>query len=169
LQLISSELDLLREPSSTHPEYLAQLKCVDDYRDEKIRHQDVLFKFKHGALQVRTVAERQQLHSQYFQEVRDMREKTLEECYKNLYAIQKDRRRWGADEANYAHLYQPKRAEQISQQSSYNLEVSILSGVAKHVGFPAAPILPTLQTDDVDSDFKFMKVIRTDNHEKPKC
>lgn len=87
-----------------------------------------------------------------------MREKTLEECYKNLYAIQKDRRRWGADEANYAQMYQPKRAQQIAQQQSYNLEVSILSGVAKHVGFPAAPILPSIQADDVDSDFKHMKV-----------
>jgi hypothetical protein len=158
LQLISQELDLLRQPSSTHPEFMAQLRCVDDYRDDKVKHQDVLFNFKHGALQVRTVSERQQLHSQYFQEVRDIREKTLEECYKNLYAIQKDRRRWGADEANYAHMFQPKRAQQISQQCSYNLEVSVLSGVAKHVGFPSAPVLPTLHADDVDSDFKLMKV-----------
>jgi hypothetical protein len=104
------------------------------------------------------VSERQQLHSQYFQEVRDSREKTLEQCYEKLYAIQKDRRRWGADDANYAHLYQPKRALQIAHQTAYNLEVSILSGVAKHVGFPAAPVLPALQTEDIDSDFKVMRV-----------
>jgi hypothetical protein len=158
LAQITHELDLLRQPTSTHPEYLANLKCIDDYRDEKIRYQDVLFKLKHGALQVRTVSERQQMHSQYFQEVRDAREKTLEECYEKLYAIQKDRRRWGADDANYAHLYQPKRATQIAHQTAYNLEVSILSGIAKHVGFPAAPVLPTLQTVDIDSDFKIMRV-----------
>ncbi|KIW07758.1 hypothetical protein, variant [Verruconis gallopava] len=158
LQQISQELDLLRLPSSSHPEFLAQLRCIDHYRDEKIRHQNVLFKFKHDALQVRTVCERQQLHSQYFQEVRNTRERTLEECYRNLYAIQKDRRRWGADDANYAHMYQPKRAQQIAQQTSYNLEVSILSGIAKHVGFPAAPELSTLPPDDVDSDFKLMKI-----------
>ena len=158
MEQITKELELLRQPASTHPEYLAQLKCIDEHRDKKIRHEDVLFKLKHEANQVRTVSERQQLHSQYFQAVRSVREKSIDECYETLYAIQRDRRRWGADESNYTHMFQSKRVKQIAYQSSYNLEVSILSGVAKHVGFPAAPSLEAVQGDDIESDFKNMKV-----------
>ena len=123
-----------------------------------------MFRLDHGALRNKTVSERQQLHSQYIQETRDAREKAIDKCWENLYAIQKDRRRWNADEANYTHLFQSKRATQIAHQSSYNLEVSILSGVAKHVGFPAAPALEAVNTDDIDNDFKAMKVCR---HEAP--
>lgn len=161
LRLITDELELLKQPLSTHQEYLAQLRCVDDYRDKKIRYEDTIFKFKMGSLKVRTVAERQQFHSQYFQEVRDIRDKTLEDCYEKIYSLQRERRRFGADESNYTHVYHPKRAQQIAQQSAYNLEVSILSGVAKHVGFPAAPELPTLETDDIDGDLRSMKVCYT--------
>ena len=109
-------------------------------------------------MKVKTVAERKQLQSQYFQAVREIRDNALTKCYRNLYDLQKDRRRWGADDTDYTHLYNPKRAQQIQQQSAYNLEVSILSGVAKHVGFPAAPELETLQNADIDADLRAMKV-----------
>jgi hypothetical protein len=104
------------------------------------------------------VAERDQLHSQFFQAVRERRDHALERCYKDLFALQKDRRHWGGDETNYNFIYNPKRPQQIQQQAGYNLEVSILSGVAKHVGFPAAPDITGLQTTDIENDFQAMTV-----------
>jgi uncharacterized protein (DUF305 family) len=104
------------------------------------------------------VAERTQLHSQYFQEVREIRSKWIEKCYQDMHALQKDRRQWGAHQANYNYLYNPKRAQLVQQQTAYNLEVSILSGVAKHVGFPAAPDLSSMDADDIDADFRAMTV-----------
>jgi hypothetical protein len=44
------------------------------------------------------------------------------------------------------------------QQASYNLEVSILSGIAKHVGFPAAPTIEGARASEIDDDFKAMGV-----------
>jgi hypothetical protein len=104
------------------------------------------------------VAERTQLHSQYFQEVREIRSRWIEQCYQDLHALQKDRRQWGAHQTNYNYLYNPKRAQLVQQQTAYNLEVSILSGVAKHVGFPAAPDLSSMEADDIDADFRAMTV-----------
>ncbi|KAF2435829.1 hypothetical protein EJ08DRAFT_291242 [Tothia fuscella] len=153
---INRDLDLLRH--DLHPEYLAQQRCIDNHRDTKLKHERALQGYKNESLRIKIVAERTQLHSQFFQEVRELKEKTLEKCYTDLYALQKDRRRWGADESNYNYLYNPKRTLQIQQQASYNLEVSILSGVAKHVGFPAAPDINGLVTADIDSDFAAMQV-----------
>jgi hypothetical protein len=141
-----------------HQEYQLQLRCIDERRDEKIRYEDTIFRYKFEALKVKTVAERTQLHSQFVQDVREIRDRWLERCYQDLYALQKDRRRWGADETNYNYLYNPKRPQQIQQQTAYNVEVSILSGIAKHVGFPAAPDISGLQSEEVDADFRAMTV-----------
>lgn len=75
-----------------------------------------------------------------------------------MHALQKDRRQWGAHQESYNYLYNPKRAQLVQQQTAYNLEVSILSGVAKHVGFPAAPDLSSMETDDIDADLRAMTV-----------
>jgi hypothetical protein len=153
---VNRDLDLLRR--ELHPEYLAQQHCIDKYRDTKLKRETALHGYKNESLRRKIVAERTQLHSQYFQDVRDLKEKTLEKCYKDLYALQRDRRRWGADETNYNYLYNPNRTKQIQQQASYNLEVSILAGVAKHVGFPAAPDINGIAASDIESDFAAMAV-----------
>jgi hypothetical protein len=156
---VNRDLDLLRH--NVHPEFLTQLRSIDQRRDEKVRYEDVLLQEKRKSLRIKTVAERDQLHSQFFQAVRACRDSALERCYKDMYALQKDRRHWGADETNYNFLYNPKRSLQIQQQSGYNLEVSILSGVAKHVGFPAAPDINGLQSLDIENDFQAMTVSRS--------
>lgn len=154
----SHELHLLRQSSCRHPEFLAQLRCVDERRKERVHYENTLLRYKQKALGVRLRAERSQLHSQYFQEVREIRDKALERCGKFLYDIQKGRRRWGASESDYTYMYQPKRSRQLQQQASYNLEVSILSGVAKYVGFPAAPEMKGANPSEVDEDFRSMRV-----------
>ena len=112
------------------------------------------------ALSVKTVAERGQFLSQYYQDIRHTRDEDLDNSYKELYALQKDRRQFGTDETNYAMIYNPKRPQQILQQMSFNLEVSILSGIAKHVGFPAAPEMSALTIQDADHDLQSMGVSR---------
>ena len=154
----SHELQLLRQPDCTHPEYLAQLRCVDERRRERITYENTLLRYKQKALGVRLRAEHSQLHSQYFQEVREIRDKALERCGKFLYDIQKGRRRWGASDSDYTYLYQPKRSRQLQQQAAYNLEVAILSGVAKYVGFPAAPEMKGADSSEVEEDFRSMRV-----------
>ncbi|TID16899.1 hypothetical protein E6O75_ATG09665 [Venturia nashicola] len=158
LRQVNLELELLRRPDSTHTEYLAQLQCINARRDEKIRYENVKYKYDKQAISNKTVAERTQLHSQYFQEVRETRNRWIEKCYSDLHALQQDRRQWGAHQTNYNYLYNPKRAQLLQQQLAYNTEVSILSGVAKHVGFPAAPDLSSMEADDIDADFRAMMI-----------
>lgn len=82
----------------------------------------------------------------------------LEEANKIVYAMQRDRRRWGADDRNHLRLYNPDRRQQVKDQTKYNLEVSILSGVAKYVGFPAAPEIKAIAREDAEEDLEKMGV-----------
>lgn len=62
------------------------------------------------------------------------------------------------DEVDYMIKLPEKRSDQIRQQAAYNLEVSILSGVAKYVGFPAAPEIKPARPSEIDADLRAMKV-----------
>lgn len=152
------ELEMLKQPSCTHPEYLAMIKCVDDRRIEKIAYEARLLEYKQRNLEVITTAERHQMQSQYFQTVRHIREDILEECNQRVVELQRGRRQLGCDEIEYMVRLPEKRSDQIRHQTAYNLEVSILSGVAKYVGFPAAPDISAARATDIDEDLRAMKV-----------
>lgn len=149
---------MLKQPNCVHPEYLAMIKCIDDRKAEKIAYESRLLEYKQKNLEIITTAERHQMHSQYFQTVRHVREEILEECNKRVFELQKGRRQLGAIDTEYMMKLPEKRSDQIRQQTAYNLEVSILSGVAKYVGFPAAPDISTARPPDVDEDLRAMKV-----------
>jgi hypothetical protein len=158
IRQMDHELEMLQEGNSTHPEYLTQMRCIDARRDEKIRYDNVLLRFDIQALRTKTTAERQTCHSQFFQEVRNTKDGALESAWKEYFALQRDRRSGGADTTDFTMLYNPSRSTQIRQQTARNLEVSILAGIAKHVGFPSAPITTGLSAPEIDRDFQIMGV-----------
>jgi len=158
IRQMDHELEMLQEGNSTHPEYLAQMRSIDARRDEKMRYDNVLLRFDIQALRTKTTAERQTCHSQFFQEVRNIKDAALESAWKEYFALQRDRRSWGADTSDFTMLYNPSRSTQIRQQAARNLEVSILAGIAKHVGFPSAPTITGLSAPEIDRDFQAMGV-----------
>jgi len=155
---LNHELDQLAEVESTHPELLKQFECVNKYRDEKQDTDQRLLVFKVGALKRKSIAERSQIHSAYFQTVRDVRERHMERMSEHFYRIQRERFKSSQVMPTYTIPFPDKRIQQVSQQTAYNKEVSILSGVAKYVGFPAAPELPSVQTNDLEGDIQKMGV-----------
>ncbi|KAF1811323.1 hypothetical protein P152DRAFT_69456 [Eremomyces bilateralis CBS 781.70] len=155
---INKELELLNEPDCQHSEYLAMLQCIDERRTNKVQHEHIHKRYRMQTLRIKVVGERSQLQSQLLQDLRVAREKALEDGYKYFHALQRDRRRFGADDTNYMHMFPTKRSTQVEQQTAYNLEVSILSGIAKHVGFPAAPDMKGLDDAEIESDLQAMKV-----------
>ncbi|KAF2132754.1 hypothetical protein P153DRAFT_172861 [Dothidotthia symphoricarpi CBS 119687] len=152
------ELEMLKLPHCAHPEYLGMIKCIDDRRAEKITYETTLLEYKQKNLEVITTAQRHQMHSQYFQTVRHIREDILEECNRRVCELQRGRRTLSCDETDYMIKLPEKRSEQIRHQTAYNLEVSVLSGVAKYVGFPAAPDISAARPSDIDDDLRAMKI-----------
>ncbi|KAI9681163.1 MAG: hypothetical protein M1817_002445 [Caeruleum heppii] len=158
LAQLSHELSMLTKPKPTHPEYLAMLECVDARRNQKIQLADTLLEYQLGALQRESVAERSQMHSQYRQTVRELRETKLEEVNEQRHQIQRDRKGFEGTIPDYTYRFPTRRSQQISQQTSYNLEVSVLAGVAKHVGFPSAPDIEGLQPSEIEKDLQAMGI-----------
>lgn len=155
---LERELEMLKQSNSVHPEFQAMIKCIDERRAEKIAYETRLLEYKQNNLEIITAAERHQMHSQYFQTVRHVREEILEECNQRVVELQRGRRSLGCDETEFMIRLPEKRSDQIRQQTAYNLEVSILSGVAKYVGFPAAPDISAARATEIDEDLRAMKV-----------
>lgn len=132
--------------------------AIDQHFRERIELARVTFSFKYRALLNKTVGERAIQHCQYFQTVREIRDSTLTAANKEWYEIQRERR-LGEEEASakLSHFV-GDRPLQLSRQTAYNTEVSILSGMAKHVGFPAAPDIIGADQQEVDDDLKKMGV-----------
>lgn len=155
---INNELTQLASKKPTHPELLRQLMIVEKHRDDKFDIEQKLLIHRVGALKRKSVAERAEIHSSYFQTARDLREKHLEKISEHFYRIQRERFKTEDPIPNYTIPFPKDQAQQISQQIAYNKEVSILSGVAKYVGFPAAPELSNIRASELDHDLSKMGV-----------
>lgn len=149
---------MLRQDKPTHPDYLAMLQCVDARRDEKLRIEARLKELRLETLQRSSVGKRSQILAQFYQDVREIRETKLEALGKQWYEIQHDRRGYGSNVEDYAIRFPARKSQQVMHQLAYNTEVSILSGVAKFVGFPAAPAMAAATAGEVDLDFEKMSV-----------
>lgn len=151
---------MLTAENPTHPEYLAMLQCVEDRRQERIRLSNIELQLRLSVLRRRAVAERAQIMSQFYQAVRESREKVLEELGQEWYEIQHERRRYAHTIPDYGIRLPASKPLQIRHAVAYNKEVSILSGFAKHVGFPAAPVIQGATEEQLENDLEAIVVSR---------
>jgi hypothetical protein len=152
---------MLREDNPTHPEFLAMMQCIEARRDERMRIAKKLREYEMQALKNFAVARRSQILVQFQQEARDIREKKLEQLGKQWYEIQHDRRSYAGSVPDYTLKFPTRRSQQIQNQVAYSHEVSILSGIAKYVGFPAAPPMAQATAAELEEDFEKMGVSKT--------
>lgn len=148
----------LRQESPTHPEYLSMVRCIDELRDDRIGKANRRREYALQTAQNFAVSRRSQILGQYAQTARDIREAKLEALGKQWYEIQSDRRCCSGGIPDYAYKFSEKRSQKITNQMSYNKEVSILSGVAKYVGFPAAPSMAPATAAQIEEDFERMGI-----------
>jgi hypothetical protein len=159
LSALASEVEMLTQADCHHPEYMRQAACVDARYTKQVSEVHAYYRHKMQALRVTTLAERSQLHSQYFQTARELREEQAYQLGEDWYKIQKERRQSSqGQDGQYILKFPTKRSAQLRNQAKYNQEVSILSGVAKYVGFPAAPAITGAEGDALEDDLKMMKV-----------
>lgn len=145
---------MLRQPQPSHPKYLAWLQCIDARRDERMRIADKQHTYKLQCLKKVAVAQRSQILAQYQQEIRSIREKKLEQLGEKWYKIQNDRRSSAGVCPEFSLRFPRKRNQQLSNHIAYCNEVSILSGVAKYVGFPAAPNMAPASATELEEDLE---------------
>ncbi|KAL2263442.1 hypothetical protein VTK26DRAFT_6740 [Humicola hyalothermophila] len=160
LDQLNQEEAMLTSDNPTHPEYLAMLQCLEERRAEKIRISNLEMQFKLSVLRRRAVAERAQIMSQFYQAVRESREKVLEELGQEWYEIQQERRRFANTIPDYGIRFPATRGQAVRNAVAYNKEVSVLSGFAKHVGFPAAPPINGASDEQLEADLEAIQSAR---------
>ncbi|PQE24679.1 Transcriptional regulatory DEP1 protein [Rutstroemia sp. NJR-2017a WRK4] len=156
LEQMNREEAMLRQDQPTHPEFLAMMGCIEARRDERIRIAEKLREFELQTLKTYAVARRSQILTQYRQDAREIRERKMEQLGKQWYEIQHERRTHPSGVPDYTLNYPTRRSQQIQNQVAYANEVSILSGIAKHVGFPAAPPMAQATAVELEDDFERM-------------
>ena len=147
---------MLSKPTPTHPDFLAQLQTLFHRRDAKIKYEQKKVQYKSESLHTKSNVERLQYHSQYFQVVRSTREKYLEELGEQWYKLQRGRHEEHTQD--YVIKFPTDRPTQVKNQKAYNSEVAVLSGIARHVGFPAAPAITGGAPAELDEDFEKLGV-----------
>ena len=150
------ELALLERPTFVHPELVMMREIIDHRRDQKIQYEQTLLKFKLEALERESIAQKAQIHSQYIQTVGSIRDKSLSDINRDIHQTHRERRNCEADVPDFIYEYNPKRSQQITHQMAYNEEVSLLSGLAKYMGFPAAPDISRARAKEFESDRRLM-------------
>ena len=160
LAQLNDELNALKQPIPKHPEYLAMMKCVDKKRDDQVEWEQELYRLKSDLIKRNSVADRSVAIGQYIQAARQIREIHIEKANEEWYQLQRERRNHNSDQTNYTYGFRKKRSQQIANQISYNNEVSILSGIAKHVGFPAAPEITGARQSEIDDDLKIIEDVK---------
>ena len=158
LEQLNQEEAMLTSDNPTHPEYLAMLQCLEERRAEKIKKSSLELQFKLSVLRHRAVAERAQIMSQFYQAVRESRDETVTELGEEWYQIQQERRRAANTIPDYGIRFPATRSQAVRNAVSYNKEVSILSGFAKHVGFPAAPSINGASEEQLEADLEAIQV-----------
>lgn len=147
---------MLERPQFIHPELMMMKEVIDRRRDQKTQYEQTLLKFKLETLERESIAEKAQIHTQYMQTVGGLRDSSLAHINKAIYQTQRERRNCEADISDYMYEFTPKRSQQVTQQTAYNEEVSLLSGMAKYVGFPAAPGTAMAKSKEFEDDRRMM-------------
>ncbi|KAI0844113.1 Sds3-like-domain-containing protein [Daldinia vernicosa] len=164
LEQLNQEEVMLRSETITHPEYLAMMQCIDARRDERIRVADRELELKIESLERWAVSRRSQIHSQFFQSVRESRETILAELGQQWYDIQHERRKQANNVPEFGLRFPPDPAQRTRNALAYNREVSILSGIAKYEGMPAAPEMRGATMQDLEDDFEAINRNRQLSH-----
>ncbi|KAI1386700.1 Sds3-like-domain-containing protein [Hypoxylon trugodes] len=165
LEQLNREEAMLRSDTPTHPEYLAMMQCIDARRDERVRVANRELELNVEALDRWAVARRSQIHSQYFQSVRESRETILAELGQQWYDIQHERRKQANNVPEFGLRFPQDPTQRIRNALAYNKEVSILSGIAKYEGMPAAPEMKGASIQELEDDFEAMNASYSRNRQ----
>ncbi|KAH6660269.1 Sds3-like-domain-containing protein [Truncatella angustata] len=160
LDQLNREEAMLKADIPTHPDYIAMMECIDTRKDDKLRIAENEFHLNIGTLGRWAVARRAQIHSQYYQDVRETRERIIGELGQYWYAIQHERRKHANNVHDFGLRFPQAPAQRVRDALAYNKEVAILSGVAKYEGMPAAPDMRGASSQELDDDFEAMNLQR---------
>ncbi|KAG5362324.1 Transcriptional regulatory protein [Yarrowia sp. C11] len=136
----------------THPELHAVYEHISKMREDKIKLAKTRRKYKLQCINNQTRASRVQIHQQFLKDQGDARSGLLLKTTEEWYRVNRERRAMDLMVPDYGYTIPESKSEQIHQRNAQVNEISLLSGISKYVGFPAAPVISQATEDETAED-----------------
>ena len=156
LARIEEEERSLLSDTPTHPDYVGMMACLDERLKMKLAQCEREHEYRIAATMRIDEAQKAQIWSHFYQEIREARESTLESLNKQWYEVHTNRRQ--ANIHKSPSRFSADATQRGRSLASYNNEVAILAAVARTEGFPAAPPMHGATVAEADSDLDAIRV-----------
>ncbi|QNQ01327.1 YALIA101S02e18184g1_1 [Yarrowia lipolytica] len=151
-KLAAFEVEMGLCVKGTHPELHAVYEQISKMRDDKIKLAKTRRKYKLQCINNQTRASRVQIHQQFLKDQGDARSGLLLKTTEEWYRVNRERRAMDLMVPDYGYTIPESKSEQIHQRNAQVNEISLLSGISKYVGFPAAPVISQATEDETNED-----------------
>ncbi|ODQ52391.1 hypothetical protein SAICODRAFT_26059 [Saitoella complicata NRRL Y-17804] len=136
----------------THPELVLQMELIADNRTKRLKLAEATKRFciqnirnEHDAMEYHT-------RMQFIQEKAKLRQSMITEISAKWFQVHRERRVLDMPVPEFGYQVPDRRSTQLKQRRAYDLEVMILTGLKKYIGFPAAPDVSGATNEEAMSD-----------------
>ncbi|BFZ62151.1 hypothetical protein YB2330_003233 [Saitoella coloradoensis] len=136
----------------THPELVLQMELIADNRAKRLKLADATKRF--CIQNIRNEHDAMEYHArmQFIQEKAKLRQSMITEISAKWFQVHRERRVLDMPVPEFGYQVPDRRSTQLKQRRAYDLEVMILTGLKKYIGFPAAPDVSGATNEEAMSD-----------------
>ncbi|KAK9237310.1 Sds3-like-domain-containing protein [Lipomyces kononenkoae] len=138
----------------THPELATVYDELAEGRDKKIQLADAHRKYRRRCIENQTRSYRTHIHQQLYNKHASLRAAMIQETTETWYKVNRERRAMDTLVPFYGYRIPEKRSVIYRQRQAQYNEIALLAGIAKYIGFPAAPEIKSATADEVAEDME---------------
>lgn len=159
LTQIEREIELAE--TCQHPLLIEKTRQNEQRHSGRIDRAQILYESRRSEAEVQFKARKFMAHSQFAQDRQKLRAKLLSKTSAEWFQIHREKRVLDITVPEYGYIISERKSQQIKHRREREAEVSVLAGLKKSVGFPAAPSISIASTKEIESDLIEMGLIRS--------
>ncbi|KAK9491588.1 Sds3-like-domain-containing protein [Lipomyces doorenjongii] len=141
----------------THPELATVYDELAEARDRRINLADAHRKYRGRCIENQTRSYRTHIHQQLYKNNANLRAAMMQETTEAWYKVNRERRAMDTVVPFYGYKIPEKRSVIYRQRQAQYNEIALLTGIAKYIGFPAAPEIKSATADEVAEDMEALR------------
>ncbi|KAK9245215.1 Sds3-like-domain-containing protein [Lipomyces tetrasporus] len=141
----------------THPELATVYDELAEARDKRISLADAHRKYRRRCIENQTRSYRTHIHQQFYKNGSNLRATMIQETTETWYKVNRERRAMDTMVPFYGYRIPEKRSVIYRQRQAQYNEIALLTGIAKYIGFPAAPEIKSATADEVAEDMEALR------------
>lgn len=153
------EREIALAESCEHPLLLKKAEQNSSRHCGRLRRAQVLYESRKVDAEVQFQARKFMAHSQFAQDKQKLRAGLLSKTSAEWFQIHREKRVLDMAVPEYGYVVPERKSLQNKHRRDYEAEVSILAGLKRFVGFPAAPPISVASSKDVETDLTEMGIV----------